>query len=101
MCKSPTWYRSSSTKNSWTDPVHFLNAALFIAQELHVKNPLLKATFMSALVGLSAGETLAADYKKSPFKLAYDGAINKNEQGKVNIHPVSNTTTGMDIINTL
>ena len=35
----------------------------------------LKATFMSALVGLSAGEALAADYKKNPFTLAYDGAI--------------------------
>lgn len=62
-----------------------------------MKQRTLTSLVFAALVSISAGEAGAADYKLNPFTLAYEGAIGKNEQGRVNIRAVTYRLNGLEI----
>jgi hypothetical protein len=53
---------------------------------------------MLGVPAMTAATAVAADYGQYPFTLVYDGAITKNEPGKVNIHPVKYKRHGLDIV---
>ena len=55
-------------------------------------------TCVAGAVGLISSVAVAADYKKNPFTLAYDGAITENAKGAVNITPVKYKLDGLDIV---
>ncbi|HDX5739083.1 TPA: alpha/beta hydrolase [Yersinia enterocolitica] len=60
-----------------------------------MKLNLLNAMLLTAMAGITSVH--AADYKKNPFTLVYDGAITENVKGKVNIHPVKYDLHGIQI----
>ena len=51
---------------------------------------------LATLIGAPGG-TFAADYRNNPFTLVYEGAITRNEKGRINIHPVKYTVNGIDV----
>jgi len=57
----------------------------------------IKAGLVAAALGFAASEANAADHRKNPFSLVYDGAIASNEPGRVNIHPVTYKLNGLEI----
>ena len=60
-----------------------------------MKINLISAMLLTAMTGVTSAN--AADYKKNPFTLVYDGAITENVKGKVNIHPVKYDLHGIQI----
>lgn len=52
---------------------------------------------LTAILSISSGTAMAADYKLNPFTLTYDGAITENVKGKVHIHPVTYNLNGISI----
>jgi len=58
---------------------------------------ILVSMLLAAVISISSGAAMAADYKLNPFTLAYDGAITQNIKDKVNIHPVTYKLNDIDI----
>lgn len=62
-----------------------------------MKKAMLNSLALSAALAISATDAFAADYRKKPFTLAYEGAITENVAGKVTIHPVTYKLNGLEI----
>lgn len=62
--------------------------------KLEVLGTALLAAITIGTIGTAA---MAADYKKNPYTLTYEGAITENVAGSVNIHPVNYKLHGLDI----
>jgi len=66
-------------------------------KDIRMVQTTLKALVLSAAIAASADQAAAADYKKNPFTLVYDGALTHNVPGQVNLHPVTYQLNGLTI----
>jgi fermentation-respiration switch protein FrsA (DUF1100 family) len=81
-----------------TDTIlHRTRRDVLAASALVLTPALIGVPFMSEA---SAAEPVATplDYRKNPFTLVYDGALTRNEPGKVNIQPVKYKLRRLDIV---
>jgi hypothetical protein len=62
-----------------------------------MKLKIIHSLLLAASIGALSGGPMAADYRPTPFTLAYEGAIAENLKGKVNIRTVTYKLNGIDI----